>query len=229
MIKYLQLPFQFDVASMLREVGQLDKANWKEHYQKLHYTGDWNAIPLRSIGGAHDNIYISPLADPDYADTIYLEQCTYIREVLETFKCPLLAVRLLKLDAGAIIKEHRDAELSFEHGEIRLHIPVITHEDVEFYLDKERMHLEEGECWYMNFNLLHNITNNSPVNRIHLVIDAVVNDWVKEIFNSPGVTIKKEIPDATEKYSPAVKKQMIAMLRDMNTPVSNKMADDMEK
>ena len=69
----------------------------------------------------------------------------------------LLAVRLLKLNAGASIKEHRDNDLFFEKGEIRIHIPIITNADVEFYLDSERMNLQEGSCWYMNFNLLHAI------------------------------------------------------------------------
>ena len=98
-----------------------------------------------------------------------MKESTYLQEVLSNFKCPLQAVRLLKLNVGAVIKEHRDAELGFEYGEIRLHIPVITHEEVEFYLDKERIQLQEGECWYMNFNLPHSIINKSKINRIHLV------------------------------------------------------------
>jgi len=34
----------------------------------------------------------------------------------------------------------------------------------------------------MNFNLLHRVSNNGDADRIHLVIDAGVNDWVKEYF-----------------------------------------------
>ena len=145
--------------------------------------------------------------------------------MLAHFKCPLLAVRLLKLNAGAVIKEHRDAELSFEKGEIRLHIPVLTHDEVEFYLDKERMYLKEGECWYMNFNLPHSIINKSKINRIHLVIDATVNDWVKKLFAQP-LANKKEISEPGHTHE--VKKQMIVQLRSMNTETSLKMADEME-
>ena len=118
------------------------------------------------------------------------------------------------MNAGAVIKEHRDAELGFEYGEIHLHIPVITHEEVEFYLDKERIQLQEGECWYMNFNLPHSIINKSKINRIHLLIDATVNDWVKDLFSKPPVN-KKLIEEPG--HSDAAKKQMIKQLRQMNT------------
>ena len=227
-IKYLKLPFIFDAGLMQLEVDALSALPWLPHYQVKHYEGEWTAIPLRSMGGKTDDIIISPNNDAVYHDTVYLDNSPYLKQVLQTFHCPLQAVRLLKLDAGSFIKEHHDAELNFESGEIRLHIPVCTHPDVEFLLDRERLSLQEGECWYMNFNLLHSITNNSPVNRVHLVIDAVVNEWVNTLFNSPDITIKKETADLSGVYDEATKKQMILQLREMNTTVSNKIADELE-
>jgi hypothetical protein len=228
-IKYLQLPFYFDASLLQQEVDAISAMHWLPHYQVKHYEGAWNAIPLRSIDGKTDDIIISPAQNNNYQDTFFLQNSPYLKNVLQTFQCPLQAVRLLKLNAGSIIKEHRDAELNFESGEIRLHIPVLTHTDVEFFLDKERIILNEGECWYMNFNLLHAINNKSAINRVHLVIDAVVNDWVKKIFNSPDIVVKKEMEDLSKTFDTATKKQMIIQFRQMNTATSNKMADDLEK
>lgn len=225
-LKYLQLPFLFDVFQLQSAVNILINESWQMHYQTLHYEGEWSAIPLRSVAGKTDNIIIAPTNDVDYADTFFLTHAPYLQTVLQTFHCPLKAVRLLKLNAGAIIKEHRDADLSFEKGEIRIHIPIFTHPNVEFYLDKERMDIKEGECWYMNFNLPHHIINNSQINRVHLVIDAMVNEWVNDVFNSPGIQTKKLIDD-TPKMSPETMKQMIFQLRAMNTPTSNQIADEM--
>lgn len=224
-IKYLRLPFLFDATVMQQEVADLEFANWQLHYQKLHYDGDWSAIPLRSVDGIADNIIIAPQENAIYKDTALLDKCLYIKEILQQFNCPLHAVRLLKLNSGAVIKEHKDHELYFEKGEIRLHIPITTHPDVEFYLDKETVQLKEGECWYMNFNLPHSIINNSPIDRIHLVIDAVVNDWVKEQFALPGI-LKKEIEEPV--YDNTSKKLIIAQLRSMNTETGNRLADEME-
>jgi hypothetical protein len=224
MIKYLQLAFHFDVKKMQEELQQMDNKAWQLHYQKLHYEGDWSAIPLRSVNGEAENIFVSPQINPEYKDTVFLDNSVYFQEVLSSFHCPLLAVRLLKLNAGAIIKEHKDAELCYEMGEIRIHIPVVTHEEVEFYLDKERVNVKEGECWYMNFNLPHSVNNKSKMARVHLVIDAVVNDWVKELFSLPAIN-RKEMEEPG--YDNNTKQQIIAGLRAMNTDVATRLADEM--
>ena len=228
-LKYLQLPFFFDAALLQQETDALSILPWQPHYQVKHYEGEWSAIPLRSIGGKVDDIIVSPAENPVYRDSIFLQSSPYLQKVLQAFKCPLQAVRLLKLNAGSIIKEHRDADLNFERGEIRLHIPVCTHNDVKFFLDEEQMELKAGECWYMNFNLPHSINNKSCINRVHLVIDAVVNDWVIALFNNSQVIVKKEIEDTRGMHNVATKKQMIIQFREMNTALANKMADQLEK
>ena len=229
MIKYLQLPFHFDVGSLQEEVRMLSSEAWKLHFQPSNYEGDWSIIPLRSVNGKADGIIPSLYNDQIIVDTIFLKSCPYLQSVLNTFKCSLKNVRLMKLNAGSVIKEHCDHELSFENGKIRLHIPVITHNDVEFYLQNERVFLPEGECWYLNFNLPHRINNNSNIDRIHLVIDATVNEWVQSLFSDPTIRNKKEIDEPVVTYDAETKKLMILRLREMNTATSNRMANELEK
>lgn len=225
-LKYIRLPFDFDVPLLQQEVNRLARQHWQLHYQIRHYEGNWSALPLRSVDGRSDDIFISPLANTEYKETAILQKAPYLQQVLSVFQCPLLAVRLLKLEAGATIKEHKDADLAFEKGEIRIHIPVQTNNEVDFYLDKERMQLQEGECWYMNFNLPHSIYNKSNMDRVHLVIDAVVNDWVKELFQQPGL-LRKETEEPG--HDEETKRKIIASLRQMNTETSNRLADEMSE
>jgi quercetin dioxygenase-like cupin family protein len=138
-----------------------------------------------------------------------------------------MAARLLKLTPGTQIHEHKDADLCFEEGLVRFHIPVVTNADIEFILHGEQMHLKEGECWYMNFNLPHSLHNKSKTDRVHLVIDAVVNDWIKDLFQQPGILNKKEI-EQSSKHSLQEQSEIIAHLRSMNTDVANKLADEMQ-
>jgi hypothetical protein len=91
---------------------------------------------------------------------------------------------------GSVIKEHRDHELGFDDGEVRLHIPVITNPQVEFMLNQVRVVMNEGECWYLNVNQPHRVANHGMVDRIHLVIDCVVNDWLRELMLATAVTAK---------------------------------------
>ncbi len=89
---------------------------------------------------------------------------------------------MLGLAPGSYIREHSDNALDYEDGEIRIHIPVQTNPEVEFYVSGERLLLEEGGCYYVNVNLPHRVANRGAAERIHLVIDAAVNDWVHALF-----------------------------------------------
>lgn len=152
------------------------------HFNTRYYQGDWSAVPLRSVGGRVDQIYPDPTKKDAFADTPLLARCPYVREVLASFACPQQAVRFLRLKAGSIIKEHRDHELGFEDGEVRLHIPVRTNDQVFFLLERKRVVMREGECWYNNLSLPHAVENRGATDRIHLVIDCVVNDWLRDVL-----------------------------------------------
>jgi hypothetical protein len=232
MIQYLQLKQYFDVATMQSEVSGLTETWWKEHYNKKHYEGSWSIIPLRSAGGDPANVYslhVSASSNPAYSDTPLLEKCPYIQSVIGFFQCEKTSVRLMKLNAGAVIKEHTDHDMSFEEGEVRFHIPVITNEKVDFFILNDKIPMKEGECWYLNLSLKHRVTNAGNTDRIHLVIDCLVNDWVKKMFADEEAQ-KKEIDDsaAAPQLTAADKLQTILHLREMNTDVANGLADKME-
>ena len=103
---------------------------------------------------------------------------TDIRELLAAFECPLGAVRLMRLGPGSIIKEHRDDDLAFERGTVRLHVPITTNPHVEFLLNGSRVVMAPGSTWYLRLSDPHSVSNNGAADRVHLVIDALANDWL---------------------------------------------------
>ena len=178
----VKLPLRFDAVRMQADLTRIMAGEFVPHFNQAGYQGDWSAVPLRSIGGRADHIYPDPTAKNAFADTPLLARCACIQEVLGSLPCPHQAIRFLRLKAGSVIKEHRDHELGFEDGEVRLHIPVITNPDVEFILNQVRILMNEGECWYLNVNRPHRVANHGTSDRIHLVIDCVVNDWLRELL-----------------------------------------------
>ncbi len=229
MIKYLQLPFLFDIAAMQNDLASLETQSWKLHYNTQHFEGVWSALPLRSVNGSLHNIIAHDAATAVFADTELMKNCPALQAIIKEIKCEKLGIRLLKLEAGAVIHAHRDMDLYFEEGEIRLHIPIKTNELVEFFLEEEQIKMQEGECWYMNLALLHNINNKSQFDRVHLVIDCVVNDWIKSIFQSPSISVKKEVAAIVKKGQDIESKRMVvASLRLLNTPVANELADNLQ-
>jgi Aspartyl/Asparaginyl beta-hydroxylase len=180
----LKLPLQFEPARLQADLREITAEEFVAHFNTAYYQGDWSVAPLRSVGGRARHIYPDPTAKNAFADTPLLAHCPYVRHVLASFSCPQQAVRFMRLKPGSTIKEHRDYELGVEDGEVRVHIPVVTNPEVEFVLSGVRVDMKEGECWYHNFNLPHRVANKGTVDRIHLVLDCVVNDWLRELLLS---------------------------------------------
>ncbi|HEX6427466.1 MAG TPA: aspartyl/asparaginyl beta-hydroxylase domain-containing protein [Niastella sp.] len=171
-----------DVKSIQKEIEILQSGYWQPHFNRHDYEGGWDVLSFRSPGGGL-NAFAESLNKEAYADTPLLEHCPSVRLLLDSLQCEKLSARLLNLQAGAVIKEHTDKELYFEKGEARLHFPIITNPFVEFYLDNERLQMQEGDCWYINANLPHRLANKGSSNRIHLVVDCKVNHWLSQVFN----------------------------------------------
>ena len=181
----LRLPLDFDAVRLRAEAAIFSREEWIKHYVPQNYDGDWSVVPLRGKAGATHPVMMI-YADPacrDFANTPFLDHCPYLREVLGAFACPLDAARLMRLGPGSVIKEHHDNDLRFEQGVARLHIPVVTNPDVIFLLNGERIVLDAGACWYLRLSDPHAVYNGGASDRIHLVIDVRVNDWLKDLFN----------------------------------------------
>jgi quercetin dioxygenase-like cupin family protein len=182
----LKLDLCFDAVALQADLKSLQAGSWTSHYVKRNYEGDWSVIGLRGPATATHPIkmiYADPVCT-EFADYPVLDQCPSIRAVLGTFACPLRAARLMKLAAGSRIKEHTDLDLDAECGMARLHIPIVTNSHVEFWLNGTRVNLNEGECWYLRLSDPHSVVNNGTNDRVHLVVDAEVNGWLREKLHS---------------------------------------------
>jgi len=89
-----------------------------------------------------------------------------------------------------------DADLGLEDGELRIHVPVATNEQLEFVVANRQLKLREGEAWYIDFSQPHRIHNAGQTDRVHLVIDGQVNDWAMALLERSS----KEI--VTETFEP---------------------------
>lgn len=188
---YHKLPLTFDIPQLKQDLARLQNNNWLTHINKNAHDGGWTSLPLRSVDGQINNSVVVETNPDRYQNTLYLEQSSYLQKVLEGFKCQLVSARLMSLKAGQEIRRHCDMDLCFEGGCVRLHIPIQTHPDVTFIINDQPIHFAEGECWYMNANYPHQVNNHSKTDRVHLVIDCLVNDWLETLFLQSGY--KKDI------------------------------------
>lgn len=223
-ICYARANVAVPIAAIQQEVRQLADTGWKAHLNARDYQGEWTVLPLRSPGGSVGNIAPELMGmGGGFEDTALMAFCPSIKLLLNKLDCEILSARLLNLKKGSVIKPHRDRELSFEQGEARLHFPIFTNPDVAFFVADDKIDMLPGDCWYINANLMHSVTNHGHTDRIHLVVDCKVNDWLSNLLNNAE---KKTIdqPVDTTNWD-----KIILGLREMGTPAALATADDMEK
>ena len=180
-----RLPLQFDVARLQHDAAQFAPAQWQKHFNTHVYDGDWSGVALRMLPDATIPLFPDPTSKQAFVDAPAMQQTSYVENVLRTLHCQVNSARFLKLAAGSSIKRHRDYQLGIEDGEVRLHVPVKTNERVEFYMDDVVVPMAAGELWFLNFNHYHSVLNGGDEDRIHLVIDCVVNDWLLSFLTMP--------------------------------------------
>ena len=154
---------------LLEEIKQAE-----EIHSFSRRTPNWLGIPLRSANGEigeeglkSTGVYNSP-DESLYKDTSAMQP--YIRQIIDEIGAPTFKVRILKLKAKKVIGEHVD---NFQSSDIiRLHIPIITHPLVEFWLDGNPYFIPPERLSYLNVRKRHKVWNNSPIDRIHIVIDV---------------------------------------------------------
>ncbi|MCW3104209.1 MAG: Aspartyl/Asparaginyl beta-hydroxylase [Bacteroidetes bacterium] len=216
------LPIEIDAQKLAADLTTCLEAQWKEHFNTRDYSGSWTAIALRSQSGNAQDIYANNSELP-FVNTPLLEECNYFKFILDQIHCEKETVRLLRLQPGSVIKEHRDQGLGYRFGEFRLHIPIITDAAVEFIVGGKNIPMKKGECWYADFDLPHSVKNDSERERIHLVIDGKRNEWTDEWFRSAGYDFAEEKEQLQPKYTEEMINNMIEGLEKINTETSRNM------
>jgi len=211
------LPFKFDTKSLQNDLAKCMGFDFLQNYVPANYNGKKYILPLRSIDGRLD----FPSAIPDnpdaYKDTIALQQCPYFKKVIDSFLCKKEAIRLMNLPPAAIVNTHTDHNCGYEDGVFRIHIPILTNEQVYFTLNNEVLIMRSGEVWYTNVNLPHGVENKGQTDRVHLVIDCIRNNWSDTLFKSIGYDFEQE-REVEEELSKDTVLRIIEELESHNSP-----------
>lgn len=168
-----------DISRIKNKLNEIGNDIWLEHTLRqsiflAHKDTEtvelmWDIVSLNKItkGKIHSNFYkfeidvlltkLKPIYKTKYGDGEFLK------------------VLLVKLKKNSKIQAHVDSGRSLEICK-RTHIGVITNPSVIFTVGGEPKHMKEGDIWEINNQKLHSVSNNSNMDRIHLIIDYLVDD-----------------------------------------------------
>lgn len=182
-IAFARLSCSVPLRGLRSDVASLLGRNWVSHVNRRDYHGGWDALSLRcqrQHADAHPVLQgFAITAGDDWQNLPIVEECPAIGALLASFRCPLKSVRLMRLHAGAVIKPHRDHGLCLEHGEARLHVPILYSNEIVFRVDGRAVPMRAGELWYINADREHEVRNLGRSDRINLVIDCLANEWLR--------------------------------------------------
>lgn len=187
----------------------LSDYDFKNHYSNYNKNKSWSALSVR---GYSEDIYFiekpkemltSKKFGAKYQGKEYVLQNTslfnkipVIQNILDDIfpNCEFDRIRFMKLDAGnGELKRHTDQsdpDSGLENGKVaRFHIPIITNENVEFSSwdwdgNKIIFNPAVGEMFYLDTTKPHTVFNGGDTDRIHLVIDVFVNEYVCNLLLS---------------------------------------------
>ncbi len=216
----LRLEKRFDVEGMkqdLQSLLELSDYPWRDKVYDPQRSGSvqypWNtelptAVSLLNRGGRWDDGSSAVAGVQPVTETPLLAHAPHMREVLDWFQCPKANVRLSGLRPQGLIDLHADPTESLEHGVCRFHIPIVTNDQVQNQIGDRLWKWGPGELWYADFTKPHRVENLGSQLRVHLLITALVNDWVLSLF-PPEYLAGRDI----RKYEPPARLPAAALRR----------------
>ena len=180
---------KYDLHLLKNDLQKIKDSSW---INKDGKTDEWTSITLKSYDGEDQSFLMNTdfgeKNNNKYQYTKHINNCSYIKKILDDMPTEVYLVRLLKLKKRGRIKFHTDEEVFKSRNVIRLHLPIITNPNVKFQIgypvqkpapgyniwNAQILHekyLEPGYLWFTNVNTLHGVENRSDMDRYHLVID----------------------------------------------------------
>jgi len=163
--EFLKLPLRFDAARLAEEAAQFDDREWRKHPEG--HVGN-SALALIAAGGDPNNDAVHGPMKP----TPFLGRCPYLRQVLASMGAVWGRTRLMRIEGNGEAKAHVDTNYYWSQH-VRVHVPLRTRPEVEFQCGGRTVHMAAGECWLFDTWRMHNVLNNNPEPRVHLVADTV--------------------------------------------------------
>lgn len=178
--------------------------SFTNHYSNYNKGKSWSALSLRGYSSDPSFItkpsemndkWLEENRDVEFSmqDTSLYDQFFEVRTLLSHFNdTEIHRVRFMKLaPLKGELERHTDQVDVDSGGSVgklaRLHFPIKTNPKVSFTVwdcdgREQNVHMKEGECWFLDTRKPHRAVNGGDEERIHLVVDVLVNERIQDIL-----------------------------------------------
>ncbi len=213
---------------MLEIIAQLTKVNVLEIEKIASEISsaniDWNE-PYPEY--ASDGLKVATLLNPtgeqnnfDYKDcqaplkTPLLSKLPSLDTFIEKQGFHIMGSRLLRLDPGTFLHEHRDFVYLQNIPRFRLHVPIITNPYASIITPGRRVHFKKGFIWKLDPKAtVHSACNFGDQPRIHLMMDCYLNQPLSALLENQW--FDKDAINSLSILSPLEKNQLLDKAQDL--------------
>lgn len=162
-----------DISALLDAVRRIDDAEWDAENEKKE--NDFSCfrqtrhIIARFNNDSHPAGY---RATPFWSrwSNLLLPVMTAVAAHYDMAQPDFPKVMLARLSAGGKIDAHSDVGIS-NHLAHKIHVPLVTNDDVWFHVGAEKFRLAPGKAYELNNIQVHSVVNGGTQDRIHLVFE----------------------------------------------------------
>lgn len=174
---------KFKIDSIKSEVLQFSEEwNWFTTRQKTFYTHrDTQMFPIclsdETNWDPRNNVEVTQMNRFKNEESNF-EIDAIFTKLKEYYSGEIIRCEVVKLPARTNIRTHVDGG-PLLHYSRRVHIPIITNENVTFTVMRNTINMEEGTWYEINNQMTHAANNNSDLDRVHIIIDILPNDMLQ--------------------------------------------------
>lgn len=193
-----RLPLSVNAARLREEFEALPVEMWGTTGGRVGVHRQAEAVFLRGYAPAEGPRPIE--------DRPALHCMPYVREIIEKLiPAPAMRCLLARLPAGGAVAPHIDQAPYFSKT-IRIHVPVISHEQAWMVAGNQVYLMRPGEVWALNNSALHAVWNAHPSQaRTHMICDFTMTSALKELLERSERDLGRSDPIVLNHWSADVR------------------------
>lgn len=171
---------------------------WQEPYPEYGSDG-LKVATLLNHTGEQKNFDYHDCAKP--SATPLLLKLTELHKFLTETGFNIMGSRLLRLDPGTFLHEHRDFVYLENVPRYRLHMPLITNDQAFITSPGQNVHFKKGYLWKLDpKQTIHSACNFGKAPRIHLMLDCYVEEKLQALLDQQFLDqdVLHKLPALTE-------------------------------
>ena len=164
---------QTDIGKLKEFVDNLSKEQWDEwnlRQKNFIVHKDTKSYPVIWSDNNIVNNCLNIYRKPDKLDILNCE----LDYLCKKYKGRVVKCVFANLPAHSEIIKHWDSGSSLICSH-RLHLPIKTNSEVDFYIEDKSYSLKEGVWYEINNQKNHSVINKSSMDRVHLMVDILPN------------------------------------------------------